>query len=96
MGVLNDGAAGSDSDTDSDGEPEIEDGSRAGSAAAGAAEAEGPSMLPRATFKRVAPAKDREVELLCRLAFQLVMGRELGVVAKLLSQQQAPLGAAMV
>lgn len=94
MGVLDVAAAGSDSggDTESEGEPDSDDGSETGSAAAAA---EGNSVLPRASFRRVAPAKDREVELLSRLAFQLVMARELRAVAKLLSQQQAPLGAAV-
>jgi hypothetical protein len=94
MGVLDVAAAGSDSggDTESEGDPDSDDGSETGSATAAA---EGNNVLPRASFRRVAPAKDREVELLSRLAFQLVMARELRAVAKLLSQQQAPLGAAV-
>jgi hypothetical protein len=76
---LGDAAASDDtgSDTDSEGEPDSEDGTGPGSAVDGPAEAEGTSMLSRAFFKRVAPAKGDEVELLSRLAFQLVMGSSL-------------------
>jgi hypothetical protein len=94
---LGDAAAGDDSgsDTDSEGEPDSEDDTGPGSAVDGPAEAEG-TMLSRAFFKRVAPAKGDEGELLSRLAFQLVMGRELRCLAQLVARQQAPMGAAVV
>lgn len=90
---LDDAGSDSDSDTDSEDEPDSEEGTGAGAAADGAAEAEGSSNLSRAFFKRVAFAKEDEGELLSRLAFQLVMGRELRGLAQLLAPQQAPMGA---
>jgi hypothetical protein len=91
---LGDAAADSDSDsnTESEGEPDSEDGTGTGSAEP---EAEETSMLSSALFGRVAPAKEAEDELIRRLAFQLVLGRELRGLAKMLSCRQGPIGAAV-
>lgn len=89
---LGDAAADSDSNTESEGEPDSEDGTGTGSAEP---EAEETSMLSSALFGRVAPAKEAEDELIRRLAFQLVLGRELRGLAKMLSCQQGPIGAAV-
>lgn len=90
FGSLADAGSDSGSDTDSQDEPDREDGTGTGSATDAAAEAEGTGNLSGAFFKRVAPAKEGEVELLSRLAFQLVMARELRGLAQLMARQQAP------